>query len=555
MITVLKDMLKHVIPGSRHNSAARDPPPRCHPGTRTCILQGINVRTHDQSIKMIWLFGIAGAGKSAVMQTVAETLSPCMISTTLFLSRTDGRDDPSKILITLAYGFAVLDPVYCRFIQQMMALDPDFLSLNMDEQFKRLFIQPFVTRVMTQDTKRWVIILDGLDECQSEEAQCKIVDLIRASALHQSTPLLWIISSRPEPHLKASFSKVRGSVTGFWEQEIPITSQDASEDLNRYLHAEFANIREVHAYSIPSSSSWPSDHELHRLSTACSGFFGFGSAAMKYIAITNPVSRLQCVLSSNCPLEPLDSMYRQTMSNIPSDELSNANAILGFYLVYQTLPFTLPPDLGDIGSLGFLTLCNILRIKQHDAYAALHKLSSLLTVPPPEEAKDSGIRFHHPSFLQFLNNGSRSQSYCIGSRDALEKIWHCYLDILRQVKKSRCKDMLFPDSCFNANWSLTAYSSIDISWPPDDGTTSSSEIQQLVLHITQHGWISILINFFDCQKNSTCRKDMCMRHGFIDSRALLDILNDLGPIILDCAESDIQQFIKWVTKSVSTQFL
>ncbi|KAF9443844.1 hypothetical protein P691DRAFT_796977 [Macrolepiota fuliginosa MF-IS2] len=283
---VLRDMLRHTLPGARYNSLARDTPPRCLPGTRVHILEDIDARIRDKDTRIIWLQGPAGSGKSAIMQTLAEVQSSCTVLTTLFLSRDHERNDPKKILISLAYSFAILDPTYRQLVEERIALDPDFLSLCMDEQFKCLFVEPFAHRIVW-DARRWVIILDGLDECRDEEDQCRIVDLIRNSIhLHPQSPLLWIISSRPDTHMMASFSRVKDCVTGFWEQEIPIGSLDASEDVNRYLHAELAKIRELHCKWITAPPSWPSDEEFLRLSQLSSGFFGFASSAMKHDIFT-----------------------------------------------------------------------------------------------------------------------------------------------------------------------------------------------------------------------------------------------------------------------------
>lgn len=84
-------------PNAAHNSLERDPPPRCHLGTRTIELQNIanwhaaaaigrdwnklaenglkgSLRqSKQQAASILWLYGPVGAGKTAIAQTVAET--------------------------------------------------------------------------------------------------------------------------------------------------------------------------------------------------------------------------------------------------------------------------------------------------------------------------------------------------------------------------------------------------------------------------------------------------------------------------------------------------
>jgi hypothetical protein len=59
--------------GAPFDSQDRSPAPKCHPGTRSDILSKIYtwIGNHN-SKKLCWVHGPAGAGKSAIAQTVAE---------------------------------------------------------------------------------------------------------------------------------------------------------------------------------------------------------------------------------------------------------------------------------------------------------------------------------------------------------------------------------------------------------------------------------------------------------------------------------------------------
>ncbi len=443
--TALKEMLKHVIPDAQYNSCARDPPPRCCPGTRTHILKNVGARIQDKDTRVIWLFGPAGSGKTAVMQTLAESHSPRVTCATLFLSR-GLRDDPNKIFTSLAYDFAVANPAYRHFVEEEIGLNPKFLSLSVAEQFRRLFIQPFRDHTI-MGTQRWVIFLDGLDECRGHTSQCKIIDLIRDSILLHSEPipLLWIVSSRPETHLRSSFAAVKKVVPGFWEIEVPINTQEASKDVEQYLRTELSNIPNIYPYSMPSSP-WPPEKEVQELVDTCSGYFLFASLAMEYISSVNAVSRLNAFspgyildqesltpssFSGSQQEKRLRLVYTQVMSNIPEDVLPCTKAILGYYVLQEVFP--LCPAYSSIGleHLDLLTVCNILGIEKHHAYAALLPLSSLVILPPPEEAGNYGIQFFHCSFLDFLHTSF------LDLGGLLHRIWRCYLRILRQFKENK----------------------------------------------------------------------------------------------------------------------
>ena len=63
--------------GAIHDSAERYPPPNCHPDTRKAVRQIILdwVHSGNSASSFFWLYGPAGAGKTAILQAIAELLS------------------------------------------------------------------------------------------------------------------------------------------------------------------------------------------------------------------------------------------------------------------------------------------------------------------------------------------------------------------------------------------------------------------------------------------------------------------------------------------------
>ncbi|KAF7372998.1 NACHT domain-containing protein [Mycena sanguinolenta] len=59
-----------------HDSAESFPQPKCHPETRTKMLQDLCKWALDRNAQhsILWLHGPAGSGKSAIMQTLARKL-------------------------------------------------------------------------------------------------------------------------------------------------------------------------------------------------------------------------------------------------------------------------------------------------------------------------------------------------------------------------------------------------------------------------------------------------------------------------------------------------
>jgi hypothetical protein len=112
---------KHIITGAAHDSSDRDPPPGCHPGTRIEINERIMNWFYDAKKQefVLWIYGPAGVGKSAIVQTIADALGLAnCLGASVFLSRPNGRDSSRSVTITIAYQLAVHIEDYYTFISE-----------------------------------------------------------------------------------------------------------------------------------------------------------------------------------------------------------------------------------------------------------------------------------------------------------------------------------------------------------------------------------------------------------------------------------------------------
>lgn len=151
---------------------------------------------------MIWLTGPAGAGKSAIAQTCAEELEETL-GATFFFSQPDRIDDPHRLFPTIAYQLATRNPSFAALVEDKLLHDRTLVSKSMKTQFRELIVAPL--RILEANGvdigPRRTVIIDGLDECRSDDAQCEIARIIMASIREESLPLSWAIFSRAEMHL------------------------------------------------------------------------------------------------------------------------------------------------------------------------------------------------------------------------------------------------------------------------------------------------------------------------------------------------------------------
>lgn len=104
------------------------------------------------------------------------------------------------------------------------------------------------------------------------------------------------------------------------------------------------------------------------------------------------------------PLQTLDLLYSQILSEIPANIYPTTRRILSFHLL---LPF--PIQLS----------CNFLSMDKYEFYNALSKLHSLFDVASPDEARGAGLKMHHASFHEYLRSPFRSGRFHISREDSV----------------------------------------------------------------------------------------------------------------------------------------
>ena len=97
---------EHVALDAFHNSAERFDPPKCYPKTQEAILAKIEAwvkeRPENGDTLVLWMYGPAGAGKSAIAQSIAE-LCEALLAAAFFFSRTSvGRNGSSRLVATIS---------------------------------------------------------------------------------------------------------------------------------------------------------------------------------------------------------------------------------------------------------------------------------------------------------------------------------------------------------------------------------------------------------------------------------------------------------------------
>ncbi|KAH7905539.1 hypothetical protein BJ138DRAFT_1105908 [Hygrophoropsis aurantiaca] len=264
------------------DSAQRFPAPSCLPGTRIEILNLISSWLNDDGPQSIcWLNGLAGSGKSAIAQTIAEMYAAQhrLVASFFFSRREIERSTTQRFIPTIATHFMSFSPSLKPAI--IRALEEDFTipTKVLREQMMKLLFEPFVslsTQMTQTDSSTQIkssppvlMVIDSLDECDNERLVSEIISLIPQLIQECPFALKVLLTSRPEPHLKAAF---RTSEILSVTRSLELRSFDAETDIRLFLQKSFIMIRDQRQSTLfGNSGPWPSVSELEALVQKASG--------------------------------------------------------------------------------------------------------------------------------------------------------------------------------------------------------------------------------------------------------------------------------------------
>ncbi|KAF7348950.1 NACHT domain-containing protein [Mycena venus] len=422
-----------------HDSAERYPQPRCHPETRTKLLDvlwnwacgiepprnwssddgDLDEPSHDflstgdtqPGSDILWLNGPAGSGKSAVAQSFCQRLKDegCLGGSFFFKRGHFSRGNAKKLFPTIAYQLALLLPELKHLISQAAENDPAIVDRTLSYQLQELIVEPCRRSHLSTPVP---IIIDGLDECDGDDIQQEILRSISSTVHQEHLPILFLVASRPESHIRETFSDP--CLDKFhW----PLNINQSFHDVYKYLLAEFGRIHREHRTMAAVPSPWPQTDIVEDLVRKSSGYFIYVSTVIKFIDDKRfrPVNRLEIILgikSSNfgSPFDGLDQLYQLILSAFIAAPLC---------VSVCKLERLLELEMGDVRL--------ILRDRLH----------SLIKMPSPEEDQREGLRVHHASLQDFLESPTRSGPFSVSGSEYRTNVTYHILKAFTQELDDR----------------------------------------------------------------------------------------------------------------------
>ncbi|KAF8953772.1 hypothetical protein BDZ97DRAFT_1983646 [Flammula alnicola] len=411
------DLLKSkVVPGAFHTADENYDAPKCHPNTRVAILDEIMAWLDDtnDTRRAMWMRGAAGAGKSAIARTIAQMCEKQgRISSTFFFSRTSGdtrRSDQKHLVATLAYQMMEHIPYTRNEISTAMHNNEFIFDLALDVQIDRLIVAPLchLSELSSAPTLPKIIIINGLDECRSKDAQNAIVNAFVAAIarMNHNFPHKLFIVSRPEQNIQSAFGD-RDFAPFLWQ--LPLDkSWKPDDDIRSFLVDNLAKIRETHLLRNIIPEDWPPIDDIEKLIEKSSGQFIYAATVSKYITSPqlHPVTSLRIIVElvkdpKNRPYAELDALYTHIFASAEDPDL--VLQILRIHFMESMAPrVSLPPH-----EIRFMK--EFLGLGEGDIELALSGLSSVIKIKSSPTL--TWIKFIHASLPDFLMDESRAGKF------------------------------------------------------------------------------------------------------------------------------------------------
>ena len=154
--------------------------------------------------------GLAGVGKSVIAKSYAEkTAVQHKLSTSFFFSHTQHVDDLLQFFTTITHQLAMEIDEYKKALDPRIQCNLTLLTKRLGAQFHELIIKPFLELAgQNMDVQNKTVIIDGLDECNRDLAQQKIIELVAKPVIEHGNkiPLLWAFFSHSESYINCEFS-------------------------------------------------------------------------------------------------------------------------------------------------------------------------------------------------------------------------------------------------------------------------------------------------------------------------------------------------------------
>ena len=390
---------------------------------------------------IFWLNGLAGTGKSAIAQTIAERLfNYGLLGASFFCSRDVGDHSNLKLIFpTLAFQLAQRYPGFRSALIPLLQSNPDIIHESLLDQMQKFLINPLQSVDIST-----VIVIDALDECRDEDPESAIL-LVLGQLVSKIPGVKFLITSRPETQI----------VTGFRGLLLKnITNVFVLHEVEP--HTVDNDIRCFFKHKLPKlphrPQDWPTDAHLDFLCQRAAGFFVYAVATFNFLKhrFKLPSDQLDIIqkypgntaCEGRTPLktyDSLDSLYTSIFQYAFPENLTDADDAVMVRSVLSAVVLTTNP-------LSPSAISTLMGFDCDVVVALLEPIQSLLVL---HGDNDHPVKSFHKSFPDFITDPTRCiDTWYISPDYHHELALKCLKLMDKTLKRNMCS---IPDYALNSD--------------------------------------------------------------------------------------------------------
>ena len=405
----------------------------CLENTRRNVINDIMewiADTSNDPRKVLWVYGLAGTGKSTLSTTIAQIMRRLnRLGAFYFFNRDIPQRNFATLIRTLAYQLAMFDTSFCAVISRVVATNERIAGMPLEFQFETL-LSANALKSVEWSGRSIVLIIDALDECGSEADREILTQVLSKGFSDLPSFIRILIFSRQEQDIQ----HILGSHSHLRRYLLDIDSVANKDDVLEYLRHRLEEIRITNGRL---GDHWPGEDKIRSLADRAGGLFIWASTACLYIKSYAPNRRLSELVKnqpeghSSGPFARLNSLYTTGLHSAGPwhDPLfrSDCRNILGVILCARV-----PLSCSVIDALLKLP-------RDTSSWESVSRLGCVLHVSETEP-----IRILHPSFRDYLSERRRSQPWSINlEHHNKELALHCIELLDKELRENMC-DMTLP---------------------------------------------------------------------------------------------------------------
>jgi len=388
-------------------------------------LEGQVGKVPKSSARILWLCGVAGAGKSRISLSVAARINKLQRLGSLYCCDYKNREtlNPGSLFSTIARHLADRDPLRK---QRLVAAIKETTALRRTDicqlQYRHFIITPSIDLPVIGDT---VIMIDAFDEIGNMEDRADALEILTNLAHELPDGLRIVVTSRFEWDVQAELQSPDAMGVDYMLME-DIPTSLTTRDVSIYVHDALGDVEDL------------ASADLDQLAMAAGDSFQWASTACRYIrdnsdehASQPPGERLTLFLAGN---QGLDGMYFRILDEHFGD--SSPADLVGLKLILGQITSVKEPlslqalwELTPRASKSALCFRDFKRIVRH--------LTSLLV---NTHNVDEPIFPFHPSFFDFLCDAKRHHKYLIDLDQANSRLAVGCLEVMeRELQFNICQ--------------------------------------------------------------------------------------------------------------------